>query len=202
MNFSSSLSNPDLALVIDTSVLINIHHSTYGVPILSAIPNNIIVPTRVRVEFDQGGLSDRQFLLNLEKRGLIAVHEMTDEELDLFGQLASKLDDGESATIAIAIRRGMLPVIDEKKGRTEAMAHSNSVEPGWSLDLLRHPAVLSSLGEEFAKDALFLALRDNHMRIPEEQAETVISLIGEDRARLCTCLPNYKKRFGLGPIVS
>ena len=127
----------------------------------------------------------------------MTVHDTTDEEDEIFEKLVTTLDDGESATIAIAVNRSFLPIIDEKKGRARAALLQRSLEPGWSLDLLRHPQVISTLGSPTDVDALFLALRESHMRIPEERTDEIIALIGEDRAKECTCLPGYKKRFGL-----
>ena len=60
MNFSSSLINDRLALVIDASVLISIHSCTYGKLILSAIPNGIIVPKVVPAS-SSGGLQTNCF---------------------------------------------------------------------------------------------------------------------------------------------
>jgi predicted nucleic acid-binding protein len=195
MNFSSSLTDAQLALVIDASVLISIHSCTYGKEILSAIPNEIIVPKIVAAEFERG-TEDKMFLPELVRAEIVAVHETNDDEDEIFEKLITTLDDGESATIAIAINRNFLPIIDERKGRAHAIALRSSLEPGWSLDLLRHSQVISTLGELKAIEALFLALRESHMRIPEERADQIIALIGSDRAKECTCLPGYRKRFG------
>lgn len=194
MNFSSSLTDDQLPLVLDASALISVHATTYGVQVLSAIPNQIIVPQIVAAEF-QRGTEDKVFLSELVDAGTVAIYDLTDEEYEFFGTLITDLDDGESATLAIAISRNCLPIIDERKGRARAISLVSSLEAGWSLDLIRHPMVLSSLGSPADVDALFLALRESHMRIPDDRADEVIALIGEQRARECTCLPGYKRRF-------
>ncbi len=64
-------------------------------------------------------------------------------------------------------------------------------EPGWSLDLLRHPSVVQSLGERLTADIVYLALRHGRMRIPAECTDEILALIGE-RALECSCLPNFR----------
>jgi len=194
MNFSSSLTDHQLPMVIDTSVLINLHSCTYGRQILTTIPNKIIVPKLVAGEFERG-IDDKAFLTNLVSERIAEIDDTNEDEDIIFGRLIMTLDDGESATIAIAINRGFLPIIDERKGRAQLKLMKPDLEPGWSIDLIRHPVVASQLGPTTVVEALYLALRVSHMRIPEEGAEEVIALIGEKRARECTCIPNYKKRF-------
>ncbi len=194
MNFLSSVTDEELVLVIDTSVLISLYACTYGEQILSAIPNKIIVPQIVVSEFERG-TQDKNFLPTLANKKIVELSELTDEEDELFEKFILTLDDGESATIAIAINRNILPVIDERKGRGFLIGLNANIVAGWSLDLIRHSKVISKLGSPDDLEALFLALYESHMRIPEERAEEIIALIGEDRARKCTCLPGYKRRF-------
>lgn len=194
MNVPSSLSDSGIPLVIDTSVLVSLHACTYGHQIMSAIPNKIMVPDIVLAEFERG-TTDKSFLSSLTSAGIIEIHNLTDDEFELFGEIVSDLDDGESATIAMAISRRFLPVIDERKGRAHARLQAASLVPVWCLDLLRHPSVIRTVGAEMATEALYLALRESHMRIPSESVEEVIELIGYDRARGCTSIPGYKRRF-------
>lgn len=200
MTFSSSLTSDRRPLVIDTSVLINLNACTYGERILLAVPDEIFVPEAVVDELTHetsrknGGHS---FLQNMLHAGTAVAAELSDEEYEIFGQLTSNtnsLDDGEAATIAVSVKRNYVPVIDEKKGRARAAGLMTAV-PGWSLDLLLHPMVITTLGNSAAIEALYLALRIGRMRIPPETLEHVISLIGEERSVECTCLPGYQERF-------
>ena len=97
--------------------------------------------------------------------------------------------------IAIAKSRNAQPVIDDGKGRARVSELLPACVPGWSLDLILHPTVLSALGENDTADALYLALGVGRMRIPAESLESVISRIGRERASKCTCLPGYKDLF-------
>jgi predicted nucleic acid-binding protein len=187
--------------VLDTSVLINLHACRHGERILSAIPNDILVPEIVAGELEhersrQNG--EYGFLQALVANRVATIVGLTDAEYLMFHELTStspSLDDGEAATIAIAASRQLRPVIDERRGRARASMLLPELIPHWSIDLLRHPKVLATLGAEQAGDALYHALRDGRMRIPSESADDVIALIGVERSRDCTSLPGYRERF-------
>jgi predicted nucleic acid-binding protein len=201
MSCSSSLIDIVDPLILDTSVLINLHACKYGERILTAIPNDVVVPEIVAGELEHETSrrnGEHHFLHGLMTDGIVTLATMTDAEYEIFGDLTTaspSLDDGEAATIAIAAARQLLPVIDERRGRSRASALMQARTPGWSLDLFRHPAVIAILGDEAAVEALYLALRDGRMRIPSESGDGVIELIGMERSRDCTCLPRYRERF-------
>jgi predicted nucleic acid-binding protein len=201
MSCSSSLIDIPGPLVLDTSVLINLHACKDGERILTAIPNNVVVPEIVAGELEHETSrrnGEYHFLHALVKGGIVTLATMTDAEYEIFHELTStspSLDDGEAATIAIAAARHFLPVVDERRGRIRASALMKARTPGWSLDIFRHPTAIAVLGDQPAVDALYLALRDGRMRIPSERGDGVITLIGLERARHCTCLPGYRERF-------
>ncbi|WEX91542.1 DNA-binding protein (plasmid) [Sinorhizobium garamanticum] len=183
-------------------MLINLHACRYGEQILAAIPNDIIVTQIVAGELEHETSrrnGEHSFLESLVASRGVTLTQLTDSEFETFFELTSSvpvLDDGEAATLAVAAARGCFPIIDEKRGRGRASTLLPGCQPGWSLELFRHPATLDTLGDDVAREALFLALRDGRMRIPAMSIEDVIALIGEERARACTCLPGYKLRFG------
>ena len=201
MIYSSILSNNTAALALDTSVLINLHACRRGVEILTAIPNRMFVTHIVARELNHETSrrnGEEAFLQALAAAGNITLVDLSDEEFETFFELtssASSLDDGEAATIAISRGRGLIPVIDERRGRRRAKGIIG-IDPAWSLDLLSHPNTTASLGADFSVDALFLALCDGRMRIPPESAAEVVGVIGDHRARQCTCLPRYRHLFG------
>ena len=202
MTFSSSLTDDPRPLVIDTSVLINLHACTFGERILAAVPNVIVVPDVVADELDtEMGRSngDHGFLHGLAGKGKISIVTMTDDEYEIFAALTSSspsLDDGEAATIAVAAGRNLRAVIDERKGRAQAVTRMDGEEPGWTLDLLQHAAAHRSLGDANLTEAIYLALREGRMRIPREHGDAIVALIGMERALHCSCLPNYKGLIG------
>ena len=198
MTFSSSLADDRRPLVLDTSVLINLHACTYGERILTMVPNNIVVPDIVAGELEHETSlknGEQSFLHDLTARGKVTVVGMTDAEYELFALLSGgspSLDDGEAATIAVSTNRGFCAIVDDRKGRARAAALMVGDEPGWSLDLLRHPSVVQSLGDHLAADAVYLALLHGRMRIPTECGDEIVRLIGQERAMECFCLPNFK----------
>lgn len=203
MSCSSSLINIADTLVLDTSVLINLHACKYGERILAAIPNDILVPEIVAGELEHETSrrnGEHGFLYSLVANGTVTLAPLTEAEYEIFYELTSiapSLDDGEAATIAVAATRNFLAVIDEKRGRARVLAKARAA--CWSLDIFRHPAALATLGDQSAIDALYLALRDGRMRIPPESADSVIGIIGIERSRDCTCLPGYRHRFARVP---
>jgi predicted nucleic acid-binding protein len=198
MTFSSYLADESRPLVLDTSVLINLHACTFGDQILMAIPNAIVVPQVVADELDnETGRKngDHGFLHKLAGKGNISIVSMTDDEYELFATATwgtPSLDDGEAATIAVSTRRNFRAVIDERKGRAQAVVRMGGEEPAWTLDLLQHPAARRSLGDADLAEAIYLALREGRMRIPQEQGDAIVALIGLERALQCSCLPNYR----------
>ena len=202
MTHSSSLVDDFRPFVFDTSVLINLYACTYGERILAALSNAIIVPQAVAGELEHETSrknGECRFLQSLLALGRATLGKMTDKENMLFANLVSgsrSLGDGEAATIAIAANRQLFPLLDDRKARALAIHALSGQEPGWSLDLFRHSSVTTALGDTTAINALYLALRDGKMRIPVESTEHVIGLLGIERARKCTCLPDYRKLFG------
>ncbi len=196
MTYSSSLADDLSALILDTSVLINLHSSTYGSRILAALPNKILVPEIVAAELEHE--TSKTFVQELASSGKARLVTLNESEYEMFATLVSghhSLGDGEAATIAIAACRRHLPVIDEGKGRLRAQAHWPRIQPpAWSLDLFRHPEVVAALGKAESVDALHLALRNGRMRVHDDHCDHVVSLIGAKRALECNSLPAYKRR--------
>lgn len=200
MTYSSCLSDDLSPLILDTSVLINLHASTYGGRILLAVPNDILVPEIVAAELEHEtgkANGEHQFTQDLVATGKVQLVALSKREYEVYATLVSgntSLGDGEAATIAIAACRQHQPVIDESKGRLQASTHCPGYQPGWSLDLFRHPQVVKALGLTESVHALYLALRDGRMRIHEDHCDRVVDLIGVKRALECNSLPGYKAR--------
>ncbi len=170
--------------------------------ILAAIPNDIIVPQVVATELEHETSrkkGEHGFLNDLIAGGKVTLGEMSDEENKLFVNFISgspSLDDGEAATIAIGAKCQFLPLLDDRKGRAQAIHVLRGREPGWPIDLFRHTSIIPALGNTIAIEALYLALLNGRMRVPVESTEHIIELLGRERAKNCTCLPNYRKLFG------
>lgn len=196
----SSLSDDLTPLVPDTSVLINLHACSFGEQVLRVLPNEIFLPEIVAQELDHEtshANGENGFIKSLIEQNVIQVLQLDDAAYRIFETLISSpgsLDDGEAATIAVAVTQGLMPVIDERKGRARAKNLMNGHSPAWSLDLLVHPAVQAGLPNGAFIQAVYFALRDGRMRIDEGRCETVIDLIGIERAKDCTSLPGFTAR--------
>ena len=200
MTCLSSLSDTLTPFVPDTSVLINLHACSFGEQVLRAIPNDIVLPETVVAELNHEtshANGENGFIQRLILENVVKVVQMNDAAARLFETMIrspGSLDDGEAATIAVAVSQGFRPVVDERKGRARAQDLMNGQAPAWSLDLLVHPAVKSALVGDGYVEAVYLALREGRMRIDEERCEAVVQLIGIERAIKCSSLPGFKKR--------
>lgn len=200
MTYSNFLADNLTPLILDTSVLVNLHASTHGMHILSCLPNDILVPKIVAAELEHEtskNNGEHRFIQDLATSRKVRLITLDEREYGVFEKLVSgspSLDDGESATIATAACRSYLPIIDERKGRLRAQEYVPDKQLGWSLDLFRHPKVVAELGAALSTDALYFALRDGRMRIHESHCDHIVSLIGVQRALDCKSLPGYKIR--------
>jgi predicted nucleic acid-binding protein len=116
---------PEPTAIIDACCLINFYASTFLDSILKNLPLNFYVVEQVKYEslyirkpdesergFDYEPISlDQYFKSNLLK----VISLETEGEKNLFINLADQLDDGEAATLAIAISRKMRVITDDKK---------------------------------------------------------------------------------------
>jgi predicted nucleic acid-binding protein len=199
----SSLADDTSPLVLDTSVLINLHACSFGEQVLSALPNDVAVPDIVVRELQHETSrtnGEHQFLGALIAENKVDVITLDDAGWSLYETLittAPSLGDGEAATIAVAVANARKPVIDDSKGRKRFEAFDGDKGVAWSLDVLTHPVVQHELGGDAAVEAVYLALREGRMRVDEGRCEEVVSLIGVERALKCTSLPGYKSRRDL-----
>ena len=104
------------------------------------------------------------------------------------GPASETLDDGEAATLACAVRLGACAVIDERKATSLAARRLASLELCSTCDLLLGPHVRDAFGPTDFADALFAALSDARMRVPDAHAAAIVDLLG-DRAALCLSIP-------------
>lgn len=200
MTFLRFPASETVPLVLDTSVIINLHASTYGHEILKALSNDVLVTDVVVRELEHQTSrenGDHQFIQELVDTSVVKMMSLDDQGYDLFARLVTQtasLGDGEAATIAAAYHHGVTPVLDDKKGRTVAQGVLPNTPLLWSLDMFFHPLAQNALGKSGVAEAVYLALREGRMRIDEAQCEAVVGLIGSTKALDCICLPNFRAR--------
>ena len=110
------------------------------------------------------------------------------------GSAAETLDDGEAATIACAIERGAVALLDDRKAIRICMERFSNLAVGCTVDVLAQRHVQAALGRHLG-DAVFHALDRGCMRVPDRHGQWVVELIGQERVAGCRSLP---KRFRIG----
>lgn len=189
--------DPDALVVIDSSAVINIIASGVPAEILSAFAGRMHIAEAVLGELREGrerGWPHADGLEALCADGLIHVAALDEQGSQLFESLVigrgrDTLDDGEAATMALALQRSATAIIDERKAIRVANNGFPSIRLGSSVDLFRHPSVTKALGHGRLVDAVFRALCDARMRVLPESLDWVIGLLGEERAIQCPSLP-------------
>ena len=199
MTFQSSLDERPAPVVADTSVVINLNATGCAEAILRALPNRCVVVEQVSLELQIGrrtGRPDADALAVLIQENLIEHAQLEEVGLVHFADLvtgpaAETLDDGEAATIACAIERGAVALVDERKANRICAERFPGVGIGCTVDVLAQRHVQAALGSGLA-DAVFSALDRGRMRVPDHHGQWVLDLVGQERAAGCRSLP---KRF-------
>ena len=197
MNSSSFPANPNIPVVADASVIINLNATRSAVAIIGAFPNPFFVTPNVLRELSSGGSHGHRCGEELEaliNQGSIALAELRSGDDVVYrslveGGFEETLDDGEAATIAYAVGHDSLALIDERKARRICAVRFPSLPFASTVEMLLQPVVAERLGESGQSEAIFLALRDARMQVPRQRLEEVIDRIGADRAVECPSLP-------------
>jgi predicted nucleic acid-binding protein len=183
-------------LILDASVLINLLGTGRTDSILKVLNRVVTVDeialTEVTVD-PSTGKSPVALLGRLQATGLIQVIRMDDEVYSTFIELTGAvppddLDDGEAATLAQALHRGYVPVVDEKKAMRIARIQFPEVTILNSLDLLAAPEQMEEQGQDIFAENIYLALHNARMRVLPTERPWVIQLLGNDRVVDCPSL--------------
>jgi predicted nucleic acid-binding protein len=195
----SCLDDASALLVADTSVAINLTASSSAPEILHALPYKIVIVDVILKELEIGRERERRdaeltnFLVRSKHLEVVSLGDdgwVHFEDL-VTGAAAETLDDGEAATIAYALERSGVSVIDEDKATHICSLRHPSLLIASSLDLFGHPMVCEALGSERLADAVFSALQGARMRVLPRHHQWVFDLIGAERAALCPSLPRF-----------
>lgn len=194
LNFLASGEDP---LVLDASAIINLCASTASAAILQALRRPFIVVHEAANELTRDrrtGREDGSMLTALVKAGLVQLATLDREESDIFAELtigpaAETLGDGEAATIACAVGRKSIAVVDERKAIQICDRRYPTLLTASTIDIFAHTLVLDALGTDGLRNAVFNALAFARMRVPPHHVDWVFELIGEERALGCPSLP-------------
>jgi predicted nucleic acid-binding protein len=192
----SSWPDADVPIILDASAVINLNGSGAARPILGALRQEVVVAEDVVEELARGaanGRRDAELLEDLIAQGVITRRALRASSLALFesltvGPSATTLEDGEAATIALALEIGGAAVIDESKGRRLAAQYAPGVPLIASIEVFCHPLVQAALGAALA-DTVFGALQQSRMQVLASHHAWIAALLGSKRLRLCLSLP-------------
>lgn len=195
------LTDPHTLLVADASTVININATGCGPMIVKALPNPVAIVSIIVEELEEGRhrlRQDADLLNELRVAKLVEIVELDDGGAIHFDQLVigpaeMTLDDGEAATIAYAVRKNGIPLIDERKATRICAQRFPELRIASTVDIFTHPEVQAALGKDKLADAVFNALCHGRMRVFAHHVEWVVELIGRERAGLCTSLPRRNR---------
>lgn len=184
-------------LCIDASVAINLNATLVAERVLAALPGAICITESAvgELRLDRKNARDDAALTGalIGNGSLVQVRLNEDAEAVFLrltiGAAADTLDDGEAATIALAVTNGAIPIVDERKATLLCARLFPLLRVASTLDLLAHPAVEAQLGLAALGDAVFSALNGARMRVPTPYMEWVEGLVGHERLATCECIP-------------
>lgn len=194
MSFPTDPSQP---LIADASVVINLNATLCAAQIIVSVPNKLYVTENARGALHAGlrnGHLDAEKLEALIKAGAVQVAELGSDAWAIYkglieGSRGRTLDDGEAATIACALERKGVAIIDERKARSLCSARFPELTVVSNSEVLMSEGVAKALGRDAQILATVNALRGGRMRVPLQHVKAVVSLIGEKHALSCPSLP-------------
>lgn len=196
MDYSSFPANSNVALVADTSVLINLTATGFSDRIIGALKNTFVITGNVYRELKEGvkrGYEEGKEIQNLIDSGTVAVTDLGGTGKSIYASLVAgdtvqTLDDGEASVIACAVEIKGVAVIDERKAKRVCRERFPQTSTMMTIDLLLDEAVGKALGKERQRDAVYKALSKANMRIPRKIERDIVILVGKDRAADCSSL--------------
>ena len=179
--------NNDIPLILDASVVINLMGSGQAEAIVDAIGCPVLLEENVRREFryhPRDGRDSQRIMDELVNGGRFSVIQMSPVEYDRFLEFTGApspddLGDGEAATLACAVGRGVAAIDDRKALRIAGVA-CPEVHVYCSMDIICAEHVIDRLTEDTLRAAVFDAIRYSRMHVPDRWHAWTCKLIGCD----------------------
>jgi predicted nucleic acid-binding protein len=170
--------------VLDASVIINLLGTKEPNAVLDALGHRCLVEQRTLREVFKHpvpGFQSEVVLAELISRELLEEVRMTDEEYEVYlsyvsPPLGKRLDDGESAVLAVAGRAACV-VIDERKARRRAAETAPNIIVVSTLRLLLTSAHRACWGESRVRKLVVQAIQHSRMATPKEDTDLLDCLL-------------------------
>jgi predicted nucleic acid-binding protein len=184
-------------LVADASFWINLVAGGRAADIIRILPHRPQIPRIALDELERGREKGRQTAVamsDLITSGLVAVVDLPEAAEETYlslvaGPATETLDDGEAATLALALIAGAVAIIDDRKATYLAGRRFPSLHIVSTAELLLSEVVRSVLSTKELGNVLYAALREARMRVPDDLLEAVCFYLGTERAAHCPSLP-------------
>jgi predicted nucleic acid-binding protein len=149
-------------VILDACCIINLAASGHLLAILRSIPGQVAVTQVVKeeelktlqiledgeneaaIQFEQGIIQGLAIIVDFE----------SDAEAELFVNYAAVLDDGESATCAIALHRGWAIATDDKKAIALMKREASHLQMFSTLQIIKHWAEKTALDASALRETL------------------------------------------------
>lgn len=175
---------PSGQAVLDASVIINLFGTREPAAVLEALGHRSLVEQRTLREVRRHpvpGMPLESILAELMHGGLLEEIRMTEDEYDIYLRyvsppLGTRLDDGESAALAVAAR-GACVVIDERKARRRAALDAPAVVVVSSLRLMLTSAYRAGWDTRRARQLVETAIQNSRMAVPKDETGMLAALL-------------------------
>lgn len=149
-------------LVLDACCILNLCASGYFIEIIKSIPVQVVVAEVVRSKelltlqhlTNEKSKDRNQFEAAIEKRLLLVVDFNSDHEAETFVNYASIMDDGESASGAIAVHRNWAIATDDKKAIAFFQREAPYLQILCTLEIIKNWADISDISSTTLRSAL------------------------------------------------
>ena len=198
----SRLAEQHKGLVLDASTVLNLLGTGHVAKLLTLLGRRITVSEEAAAETVRdplGGGPGSIAIADLTAAGLLEIVTLSTTAYDAFTNLIAApspdgLDDGEAATLALALDHDFTAVLDERKAERIARELIPSRPPLCTIDLLSHPSIVANLGETMLSEMVFSALKYARMRVPVTFRTWVLERVGEDRISQCPSFGRVRPR--------
>ena len=175
---------PSGIVILDASVLINLFGCGEPVAVLAGLGEKCLMEQRTLREVQKHPIPG--FDLNVPLSALLAAGtleeaRMTEDEYETYltfvsGPLGTRLDDGESAALAIA-GRGASIILDERKARRRARECVKDVVIASSLQLMVTSGCRQAWSVQQVRDLVAAARLHSRMGVPREDSALLEQLL-------------------------